>query len=53
MMAYTSDRLLRTLLQCVVVKGKFMSESIPLMQGCYEGERETWTHTGVSRVIAL
>lgn len=44
--ALTEDNVFRSVLQCVVVKGHFLSEKIPNLEGCFEGPPETWTHTG-------
>lgn len=46
MFSLTSDNLFRSILQCVVVKGMYLGEKSPNLQGCFEGPRETWTHTG-------
>ena len=48
MFSLTADNLFRSLLQCVIVKGTFLSDKQPQLQGCFEGQLETWTHNGVS-----
>lgn len=45
MFALKNDKTLRTILQCIVVKGSFLSDTRPEMQGCFEGHSETWTHS--------
>ncbi|KAH3814979.1 polypeptide N-acetylgalactosaminyltransferase 13-like [Dreissena polymorpha] len=44
--ALTRDRRFRSLLQCIQVKGSFFSDKMATMVGCYEDEKETWTHDG-------
>jgi hypothetical protein len=48
MFSLTAENLFRSLLQCVIVKGTFLSDKQPKLQGCFEGPHETWTHSGVS-----
>ena len=47
MFALTDDSQLRTILQCIVVRGYFLSEKQPNMAGCFEGEPEYWQHKQV------
>ncbi|XP_060566861.1 polypeptide N-acetylgalactosaminyltransferase 11-like [Ruditapes philippinarum] len=46
MFSLTAENLFRSLLQCVIVKGTFLSDKQPKLQGCFEGPHETWTHSG-------
>lgn len=45
--ALTDDGQLKTILQCIVVRGYFLSDKMPNMVGCFEGEPEFWVHKKV------
>ena len=51
MFALTADSQLKTILQCIVVRGHFLSEKQPNMAGCFEGEPEYWEHKRVKYTL--
>lgn len=44
MFALRNDNQLRTILQCIVVRGHFLSDKEPVMSGCFEQSPEVWKH---------
>ena len=48
MFALTNDNQLRTILQCIVVRGHFLSDKEPVMSGCFEQSPEVWKHEKVT-----
>ena len=47
MFALTEDNLLKTILQCIVVRGYFLTDKEPNMFGCFDGPSEKWQHKKV------